>query len=378
MENKHLKHAKLSRPNIGNFGRNEFAFVGTPCGVIQQLTSQIIEKLHGKYKITYVDADHKNANDATVETRQCLVSTEFIDKITFQRLDYQTVTDYQKKFLLNEQDLILINGNHFEANQQIVFIDPLKEQSLLKRLPKLTNIKAFILTDGVEEIYDFLKNDDWQNVPTFRLSETEKISQFIDNQVVIPKINGLVLAGGKSTRMGTDKGLLNYHGKPQREFTYNLLENLCSETFISFRKNQENDENLPILEDTFLELGPFGAILSAFQQNPNTAWLVVACDLPLLDKKTLDILIEKRNPAKIATTFYNPATDFPEPLITIWEPKSYQILLQFLALGISCPRKVLINSDVEIIHLSNAEVLMNANTFEDFQKVQNLLGIIHS
>ena len=54
----------------------------------------------------------------------------------------------------------------------------------------------------------------------------------------IDKLYGLVLSGGKSTRMGTDKGLITYHGIPQREYIYKLLEEVCDATFLSIRDDQ--------------------------------------------------------------------------------------------------------------------------------------------
>jgi molybdenum cofactor guanylyltransferase len=52
-------------------------------------------------------------------------------------------------------------------------------------------------------------------------------------------------------------------------------------------------------------------------------------------------------------------------LITIWEPRAYPVLLSFLAQGISCPRKVLINSDIELLDVPNIDALMNVNTPEE-------------
>jgi molybdopterin-guanine dinucleotide biosynthesis protein A len=92
--------------------------------------------------------------------------------------------------------------------------------------------------------------------------------------------------------------------------------------------------------------------------------------LPLLDKKTLDYLIGNRNPSAIATAFYNPETDFPEPLITIWEPRSYPILYQFLAQGYSCPRKILINSEIELLKINETKVLKNVNKPEELAAVK--------
>jgi molybdopterin-guanine dinucleotide biosynthesis protein A len=112
-------------------------------------------------------------------------------------------------------------------------------------------------------------------------------------------------------------------------------------------------------------LGPFGAILSAFQADPNAAWLIIACDLPFVDKSALSQLISSRNSSKIGTAFYNEVTHFPDPLFTIYEPKAYATMLQFLALGYACPRKVLINADTEIIQPENSRILQNVNTPEE-------------
>lgn len=359
---KHQKHAKLTKPNIGNFGRNEFAFVGAPCGDIQGLCQQIIDRLSGGRKVAYVDADHASA-DAELSN---LTHTEFTDKITFKQVNFQEVNEFQQRFLLQNEDVILVNGNHFQADKQIVFIHPKKETSLKKRIDQLTNVQAIIICDEMP-IFDWLKEalPNISETPVFSYSENEKISDFIHNKANIPTLKGLVLAGGKSTRMGEDKGLINYHGKPQREYAFELLESIGIEPFISCRPEQEVEISFPTISDKFVDLGPFGAILSAFQTDPNAAWLIVACDLPFVNEAALKHLISSRNTSKIGTAFYNPETDFPDPLFTIYEPKAYATMLQFLALGYSCPRKVLINADTQILQPENTQILQNINTPEE-------------
>ena len=147
--------------------------------------------------------------------------------------------------------------------------------------------------------------------------------------------------------------------------------------YLSCRPEQVNEmpEGYPTLPDSFDGLGPFGAILSAFRQQPNHAWLVIACDLPLMDKSTLSYLINHRNPSKTATAFNSPVNEFPEPLIAIWEPRSYLTLLQFLTQGYSCPRKVLINSDVQLLDAENARALMNVNSPEEYEEVMELIAL---
>lgn len=53
------------------------------------------------------------------------------------------------------------------------------------------------------------------------------------------KIYGLVLAGGKSNRMGKDKSRLHYHGQPHALFLYKLLSKFCEKTFLSVRDAAE-------------------------------------------------------------------------------------------------------------------------------------------
>ncbi|MFT6322123.1 MAG: molybdopterin-guanine dinucleotide biosynthesis protein A [Granulosicoccus sp.] len=379
---KHQKHTKLTRPNVGEFGRSEWAVIGTPCGNIQQLSYRLIEVLHKTFKVSYVDADHKNEDEPKgleVENPALALGAtlEYTDKISHHRFDLKSdLNTFQYRTLFNEQDLVLVNGNHFKAKHQIVVIDPKKEKSLEKKLDRLTNVDLILMTGEEQSIYPFLKNHlkDWAHIPVLHFSQTEKIAEFILVNVLlqVPKLNGLVLAGGKSVRMGKDKGALDYHGKPQREFMADMLSQFCEKTYISVRENQGVESEYELLEDTFVGLGPFGAIASAMRKNPNTAWLVVACDLPLLDEKTLQFLVENRNASKVATAIYNPETDFPEPLITIWEPRSYQVMLNFLAQGYSCPRKVLINSEIELLKLENVKVLLNVNDAEAYDKIKGM------
>ena len=75
----------------------------------------------------------------------------------------------------------------------------------------------------------------------------------------------------------------------------------------------------------------------------------------------------------MATAFRSPVNAFPEPLIAIWEPRSYPVLLQFLAQGYSCPRKVLINSPVELLEAPNPLALKNVNTPEELAEVRERL-----
>jgi molybdopterin-guanine dinucleotide biosynthesis protein A len=181
-------------------------------------------------------------------------------------------------------------------------------------------------------------------------------------------LNALILIGGKSSRMGADKGLLDYHGKPQREYLFDLAKKHCSEVYFSCRAEQQFSEN-PIIDK--YELGPMGGILSAFDFSPNTAWLVVACDMPLIDENSFEVLVNHRNKDKIATAFMNSETKAPDPLFTIYEPKALHLLTKYFESGNKSPKVFLQNNDTEIIISANLRMLTNVNTKEEFEQIKN-------
>ncbi len=382
----HQKHAKLNKPTYGQFHRNEWAIIGTPCGKIQQLSYQLIQELKNKYRMAYVDADHKHGDEHSElpanpeNAMEAGAAFEYTDKINFHRFDSQASYDsYQFRVQFNNEDLVLVNGNHFKAKHQIVVLDPKKKESLSRKLDRLTDIQLILRTDEQEFPYDFLEEKlEDSRIPVFHINEVTRIASFLSQAMEKrrPVLKGLVLAGGKSQRMGQDKGAISYHGVPQREYAAELLDLFCDQTYISCRKDQVESmqSEFPLLADSFDGLGPFGAILSAFREDPEAAWLVVACDLPLLNESAIRQLSEQRNISQLATAFNSPVNQFPEPLIAIWEPRAYPVLLQFLAQGYSCPRKVLINSMVELLDAADPTTLMNVNNKEEMDEAIKILN----
>ncbi len=185
------------------------------------------------------------------------------------------------------------------------------------------------------------------------------------------KIYGLVLSGGKSTRMGKDKGLITYHGIPQREYLYQLLEKVCDQTFMSVRGEQapELQSTVKTIIDEDIFKGPLNGMLSAHKQYPNVAWLVLACDLPLMDEKSLRELILNRKSSAYATAFAQKENPLPEPLCAIWEPQALEEAITYLEKGNgSCPRRFLISNDTHLVIPKNGNALLNANSEEEYKE----------
>lgn len=183
----------------------------------------------------------------------------------------------------------------------------------------------------------------------------------------IAPLKGLVLCGGFSTRMQEDKSSIYYHGMPQWQYLVHLLQSLLPEVYISCRTEQTADfSGYPqLIPDSVPYGGPSAGLLSAHALQPETAWLVIACDLPLLSRQSLELLIQSRDTGKAASTFISPVNQLPEPLIAIWEPMGLNALVENVKAGKNCPRKTMLNSDIAVFSNPYAVEQFNANTPEE-------------
>jgi molybdopterin-guanine dinucleotide biosynthesis protein A len=192
-----------------------------------------------------------------------------------------------------------------------------------------------------------------------------------------PALFGLVLAGGRSRRMQRDKAGLEYRGTPQLVRAVDLLRPFVQRVFVSVRADQR-DEPTRAAYDTIADvtpnLGPIGGIQAALQTHPDKAWLVLACDLPFLDSKTLQYLIAHRATTRLATAYRSSIDGQPEPLCAIFEPSARAVIERRIAQGQQCPRAMLSQVDAELLDLPDVRALDNVNTVEEYSAAHAALA----
>lgn len=134
-------------------------------------------------------------------------------------------------------------------------------------------------------------------------------------------IYGLVLAGGRSLRMGIPKENLSYHGDPEFRRVYALLEGVTDRVYFSIRSDQRTRPEFihsRYVVDEIENGGLLGALVSAFHQVPDVSWLLVPVDMPLLEIRDFQILIESHKTTGGITAFDNGRGGF-EPLPGIYD-----------------------------------------------------------
>lgn len=184
-------------------------------------------------------------------------------------------------------------------------------------------------------------------------------------------VYGLVLAGGRSRRMGRDKALLKRRGRTQLQHAVELLDRHVERVFVSTRPDQAAEaerSRYPQITDRYEDIGPVAGILSAMERYPDRDWLVLACDLPNIDDATIGCLLDERAEDLPFTAFRSTHDDLPEPLCAIYRPEGRAIIERFVREGLLCPRKMLIRSETRLLRQPNPEALDNVNTPEDLQR----------
>ena len=104
----------------------------------------------------------------------------------------------------------------------------------------------------------------------------------------------IILAGGKSSRMGKDKGLLNYKDQSMLEYSIEALKGNCHE-FSIVGANPEYDKfNIPRYEDETVELGPLGGIQKGLRMSKQEWNVILSTDIPNINDSIVKVLIKKR------------------------------------------------------------------------------------
>jgi len=372
------RHATEKMEHI--FHPHEIAFCGYSNSGKTTLIAKIVQSLSREYNVGYLKHDaHSFAMDHegkdTYWVRESGAHAVFIsDSIHFAQIQSGSLEDIASKGLFLNNDLFFVEGYKELPLSKIVVLD-LKEEILdVFDRGELTQVIAFVGSADrparLASEYPFFQRDDTEGIKQFVLSH-------LNGRVRHVPLYGLVLAGGKSVRMKKDKSSLVYHGRPQSEHYFDLLSRYCENVFVSNREDQSHTQghrDLPQIHDTFLDVGPLGGILSAMASHSGAAWLVVACDLPFVTAGTIEALIRQRNPFEVATAYQSAHDGLPEPLCAIYEPKGYARLLQFLGKGCTCPRKILINSQIRLIQQSDRGSLDNVNDPQEYEKAVALIA----
>lgn len=189
---------------------------------------------------------------------------------------------------------------------------------------------------------------------------------------MIPKeqLTAVILAGGKSQRMGEDKAFLDLEGLPFIERILQVVKGLTQEVMVIANTKQYDSLGIPIYPDLIEDCGPVGGIYTAMKMVKTPYLLVLSCDIPLLRGTVLEYLIEESLPcdANILTT-----EERWQPLTAIYNSRTLPIFKKALDTKKLKLRSLLALMDLQKIACPKGLIpcLSNINTPTDLKKVRD-------
>ncbi len=189
----------------------------------------------------------------------------------------------------------------------------------------------------------------------------------------MPGLYGLVLAGGRASRMGGEKAGLLIGGASLAQRAVAGLSVVCDRVFVSVRPGQRGDwlrglGDVRVIEDAQRGLGPIAGVLAAFERAPASAWLVLAVDMPLVTEAMLRSLAAGRGPAWDAVAFRSAALGGAEPLCAVYEPAAGAELARRAAAGERSLRWMLATMRVRLLDPPEPAALASVNTLRDLER----------
>ncbi len=117
------------------------------------------------------------------------------------------------------------------------------------------------------------------------------------------EVTGIILAGGKSSRMGRDKGLCEFNGKALVEYAIETLRPLCGNLIISanYYPEKYSRYNIPVLADEIKNIGPMGGIYTCLKVSKTEHNLILSCDTPFVGTLLLKHLLKNVGKEQIIT-----------------------------------------------------------------------------
>ena len=182
----------------------------------------------------------------------------------------------------------------------------------------------------------------------------------------INNISLIILAGGNSTRMGTDKALLTLNGKTFVQTLYDNLNGICEEVIISTNNSNVKISGAKIIADEMKNIGPIGGLYTCLKQIKNDSAFVVTVDTPLVSEKLLfKIFLQSAN-YDISIIKHNNKT---HPLIGIFYKNIIKLAETKIAQKKYKIMKLIEKAKHQIISVSSdyEKELFNVNSMEDYE-----------
>lgn len=192
-------------------------------------------------------------------------------------------------------------------------------------------------------------------------------------------ITGVILSGGRSSRMGVNKSFLKLGNQTIIERIIDLIKSIFSEVIIITNTPDEYKFfNLPLYEDIYKWKGPLAGIHSALVHSKTDKVFVISCDVPLMSREMIEYIIKHKSEKPIV---FCEAAGYHQPLVGVYSKKILSEIEKFISnneMNDKSFHQFLKIVEAEIIHPEKSdfykdELFFNVNRPEDFEQIKKLI-----
>lgn len=174
------------------------------------------------------------------------------------------------------------------------------------------------------------------------------------------KITCAILAGGKSSRMGTEKGLIEIDGLRMIEKVINAVKPIAHEIIIIANNNNYDYLGYKVYSDLIKESGPIAGIYTALNYSETEKNLIISCDIPFINTQLLSYILENSGGCEIAVPVHEGRT---EPLCAIYTKASAAKFKDLILQKTLKMHNVLNHFLTKQIFISERQAFYNSNLF---------------
>ena len=188
------------------------------------------------------------------------------------------------------------------------------------------------------------------------------------------EITGIVLSGGKSRRMGKEKGLCHFRGKALISYAIDTLKPLCSRLIIS-ANNKPNEYQLygfQVISDEIPETGPIGGLYSCLKQSQSVINLVISCDTPFVTTEVYQELLNYIGEYQAVVPVQEDG--FLEPITAIYQRSCLPVILQQIEKGEYKMMDLLARLNTKFVHFDTNMSDSKPSLFHNLNSPEDLLS----
>ncbi|MEN8120726.1 MAG: molybdenum cofactor guanylyltransferase [Bacteroidota bacterium] len=190
------------------------------------------------------------------------------------------------------------------------------------------------------------------------------------------QITGIILCGGKSSRMGQNKALLEINGKYIISYAIEMLQPFCDEIIISTNTKELDFLGHKTVKDIYDNIGPISGIFSALLKSKNNKNVILSCDTPFINSLLITEMFSYLHDHDIVIPEFK---GYLQPMTGVFKKDALPVISHEIQNGNYIPPRIFEKCNLKKFRIDersmfyHEHLFFNVNSPEDYSKAQEIM-----